>query len=84
LVISVAASLPFLAVRLAYGLLCVFTEGSKWFSMYNSFGGAVIVHGVMGVVPEFIVVAIYLFAGLTAPTVEVQPAVKDVQVPPAV
>ena len=70
LVICMAISLPFLAVRLVYGDICIFDNGSKYFSQFSTYTSAVIVHGLMGIFPEISVVAIYLFAGWTVPKIE--------------
>jgi hypothetical protein len=77
LLFTVAGSLPFLAVLLIYKLVCIFTEGGKWFSMFSTFWGAVTLHGVIGVLPEFVMVVLYLFSGLTAPALNARPWAKE-------
>jgi len=57
---AVVAALPFLAVRLLWALLSVFSN-SKDFSM---FGGKPLIQLFMAVLEEFIIVCIYTLVGL--------------------
>lgn len=65
LLFCVVTALPFMAVRMTYSLVCVFTHHHKWFSTFSMQWQAILVHGIMGVLMEAIVVCIFLFAGLT-------------------
>jgi len=65
LALGVAASLPFLGVRIIYSLLTVYLDKPKYFSSYSPEKTAVIVHALMGVLPELIIVGILLFVGIT-------------------
>lgn len=64
LVFAVSATLPFMAVRIIYSILCFFGNDSKWFSSWSLEWRAVLVHGLMGVLMEAIIVAIFIVAGL--------------------
>ena len=64
LLIAVACSIPFLAVRLIYSVLSVFVTDSTTFSLTE---GSVVVEGFMAVFEEFMVVILYLSAGLATP-----------------
>lgn len=64
LLFAVSASLPFTAVRILYSILCFFGNDSKWFSSWSVEWTAVLIHGLMGVLMEAIVVAIFIMAGL--------------------
>ena len=70
LLIAIACSIPFLAVRLLYSLLSVFVTSSKTFSLTE---GSVIVEGFMAVFEEFMVVILYLSAGLATQQLVRQP-----------
>lgn len=61
---AVAAALPFLAVRLLWSLLSVFSN-NKEFAM---FGGKPAIQLCMAVLEEFVVVCIYTTVGLTIPS----------------
>ena len=66
IVIAVAASIPFLLVRLVYSALVYFDTNPKQF---NPVTGNVVVQSFMAVLEEFITVGLYLAAGLLAPTI---------------
>ncbi|KIW89204.1 uncharacterized protein Z519_10056 [Cladophialophora bantiana CBS 173.52] len=65
LLFAVALSLPFMAVRMIFSLLCVFANDPKWFSTWSLDWAAVLVNGIMGVLMEAIIVTIFILAGLT-------------------
>jgi len=70
---AVALSIPFLFVRLIYSLLANFDTSST----FSPSIGNVVVQAFMATVEEFIVVVLYLTAGILAPKIaraEVQPA----------
>ena len=67
ILIAVVCSIPFILVRLVYALLCYFLTNS---STFNSTTGNVVVQGFMSVLEEYIVVALYLAAGILAPHME--------------
>jgi hypothetical protein len=68
LLFAVAASLPFMATRMLYSLLCAFANDPKWFSSWSLEWTAILVHGTMGVLMEAVIVVIFITAGLmTAP-----------------
>ena len=60
---AVAFSIPFLFVRLLYSLLANFDSGST----FNLTTGSVVVQAFMATIEEFVVVAMYLTAGILAP-----------------
>ena len=66
LLYAVALSIPFLLVRLIYALLVDFDSGSTTF---NNITGNVIVQAFMATLEEFIVVLLYLTAGLLIPKI---------------
>ncbi len=66
LVWAVAVSMPSLTVRVIYSIICAFTKNSKYFTQFGTNTIGVVIHGVMGLLPEIVVVVIYLWAGLTA------------------
>ena len=66
LLYAVALSIPFLLVRLIYAMLVDFDTGSTTFSYIN---GNVIVQAFMAVLEEFVVVLLYLGAGLLVPKI---------------
>ena len=71
---AVTLSIPFLLVRLIYAILVNFDTGSTTF---NYTTGSVIVQAFMAIIEEFIVVTLYLIAGVLAPKIlrsEVQPS----------
>lgn len=75
ILIAVALSLPFLAVRIIYSLISVFGDNPD----FNSFSGSVIIFALMAVMEEFIIVILYLAAGLLAPKIQrhqVQPGLR--------
>ena len=66
LLYAVALSIPFLLVRLIYALLVDFDTSSTTF---NYITGSVIAQAFMATLEEFIVVLLYLTAGLLAPKI---------------
>ena len=61
--------MPFIAVRIAYALLAVFSAGglhSKWNDLY----GSVAAYVIMALVMEYAVVLIYLSIGIRIPPVK--------------
>lgn len=79
LVFGVAASLPLLAVRVGYEMICAFTEDSRWFNTHSTFVGAVAIQAILASLPELVAVAMYVFAGLTTQVVSVQPAAQEAE-----
>lgn len=65
MIMSVAITLPFLAVRVLYSLLAAFSHDSK----FNPVSGSTTIALVMETLQEAVVVLIYLAAGLMAPKV---------------
>jgi len=65
LLFAVAVTLPFMAVRMLFSLLCVFAEEPKYFSSWSLDFVPILVHGFMGVLVEAIIVSIFIAAGLT-------------------
>ena len=63
LLIAVVCSIPFLSVRLIYSILSGFNIDPSNFNLVN---GNVLVQGFVAVMEEFVVVILYLAAGLTA------------------
>ena len=63
LLYAVTFSIPFILVRLVYSILANFDTSDQTYSLLN---GDVAVQGVMSVLMEFIVVILYLGAGLAA------------------
>ena len=73
LLIAVICSIPFLLVRLIYSILSSFNINPSSFNLVN---GNVHVQGFVAVMEEFVVVILYLAAGLTAaklPRADMQP-----------
>lgn len=64
LLVAALASLPFIAVRLLYSIIATFDNNSNVFTIFSSSNTPVIVQALMSTLMEFIVVAIYLAAGL--------------------
>ena len=62
--VAVALSIPFLLVRLIYSLLAAFDTSSSTFSLTV---GNVIIEAFMSVLEEFVIVILYLAAGIIAP-----------------
>lgn len=58
-------SLPFLLVRIIYSVISAFSQGSATFSIISDRTRAVVIQAIMSVAMEFIVVAIFIAAGLT-------------------
>jgi hypothetical protein len=58
-------SLPFLLVRIIYSITSAFSQGSTTFSITSDRTRAVVVEAIMSVAMEFIVVALFIAAGLT-------------------
>jgi hypothetical protein len=58
-------SLPFLLVRIIYSIISAFSQGSTTFSIIADRTRAVVVEAIMSVAMEFIVVALFIAAGLT-------------------
>ena len=65
LLFAALASIPFLFVRIIYSLIADFDHGSSIFSIISTRDAAVVVQAIMSVLMEFIVVALYITAGLT-------------------
>lgn len=63
LALAVAASIPFLIVRILYSIISAFDRSSKVFKSTSNSTTAVIVQAIMSSTMEFIVVIIYLAAG---------------------
>ncbi|KAI9735889.1 MAG: hypothetical protein M1834_001355 [Cirrosporium novae-zelandiae] len=63
LILAIILSIPFLFVRLIYSMVGAFESNPK--SSFSSIYGSVVLQGFMSVMEEFIVVGIYLAAGLT-------------------
>jgi hypothetical protein len=61
LLLATAVSLPFILVRLVYSILTVYAHSST----FNLFSGNETAQLVMSVLPEFVVVALYLGVGVT-------------------
>lgn len=58
-------SLPFILVRLVYAICGTFLRNSNTFGMLSTTNSAIIVRAIMGLLMEFIVVALFLWAGCT-------------------
>ncbi|MCJ1250288.1 hypothetical protein MMC30_007514 [Trapelia coarctata] len=72
---AVALSIPFLLVRLIYSLLANFDSGTT----FSLSAGNVVVQAFMATIEEFVVVALYLAAGILAPKIaraDVQPGTR--------
>jgi len=65
LLYAVLAAMIFMALRTCFSLLCAFANNPTWFSSWSLAWKAVLVHGIMGVLMETIIVAIFLWAGFT-------------------
>jgi hypothetical protein len=65
ILIAVGASIPFLLVRLVYSLMVVFAHNPD----FNVLTGSVIIQAFMATLEEFIVVLLYVTAGLRAPKI---------------
>ena len=70
LVRAMAFSMPWQTIRVIYTLICAFSENSKYFSQFGTNTIGVVVHGVMGLLPENVIVVTYLYAGMTAKKLE--------------
>lgn len=66
IIIAVAASIPFLLVRLVYSALVYFDTNT---TAFNPVTGNVIIRSFMAAFEEFITVGLYTAAGLLAPTI---------------
>lgn len=66
IIIAVAASIPFLLVRLIYAALTYFDTNT---STFNPVTGNVIIRSFMASLEEFITVGLYIAAGLLASTI---------------
>jgi uncharacterized membrane protein (DUF485 family) len=64
LAVAALISLPFIAVRLIYSIITAFDHDASAFSIVSTSKTAVIVQSIMSTLMEFIVVGIYLAAGL--------------------
>jgi len=83
LLYAVLATLPFMAVRMIYSILCVFANKRKYFSSWSLEWTAILVHGLMGVLMEVIIVTIFIIVGLvTAAVVPNQAPVTNGKVSP--
>jgi hypothetical protein len=83
LLYAVSATLPFMAVRMIYSILCVFANKPKYFSSWNLEWTAILVHGLMGVLMEVIIVTIFIIVGLLTAAVVRRPApVRDGKISP--
>jgi uncharacterized membrane protein (DUF485 family) len=58
-------SLPFLFVRILYSIIAAFDNTSSAFSIRSTSNTAVVVQAIMSILMEFIVVAMFLDAGLS-------------------
>lgn len=67
LVVAGVASLPFILVRLIYSTISAFDYKSPNFSIISTKQEAVILQGILSVLMEFIVVAIFLVTGFLTP-----------------
>lgn len=65
LLLVAVLSLPFLFVRILYSIIAAYDNTSSVFSITSSSNTAVIVQAIMSVLMEFIIVAMFLAAGLT-------------------
>ncbi|KAI1608904.1 hypothetical protein EDD37DRAFT_129717 [Exophiala viscosa] len=63
LIYAVTVTLPFMAVRMIYSLLCVFLNEHNIFSTWSTSALPILVHGMMGVMMEAIIVVIFTVAG---------------------
>ena len=72
LIIAIAASLPFLIVRLIYVVLITFSHIRTFSILY----GSVVALGCMAIMQEMIVVIIYIAVGMTLPRVTKEPRVQ--------
>jgi hypothetical protein len=63
---TIIRSLPFLFIRLMYTILVTFMDRN----VFRSYGGNVLVIGLMAILPEMIVVIIYMVEGFTLPKLE--------------
>ena len=80
LIFAAVLSLPFILVRIIYSVLSAFDNTSSAFSIKSTSNTAVIVDAIMSALMEFIVVAMFLAAGLTVrkiPTNTVQNSRHD-------
>ena len=66
ILVAVAASIPFLLVRLVYAALAYFDTKT---TVFNPITGNVIIQSFMAVLEEFIVVGLYTAAGLLVPII---------------
>ena len=69
LVVAGLASLPFILVRLIYSTITAFDYKNSDFSLISTKREAVILQGILSVLMEFIVVAMFLVAGFLTPPV---------------
>jgi hypothetical protein len=69
LVFAVGASVPFLFVRIIYSLIAIFNGRSRNFSVTANTYAAVVVQACMSVIEEFVVVVLYLLAGILTPVI---------------
>ena len=65
LLYAVMLSLPLILVRIIYTIITAFDHDSSTFSIVSTTHAAVIVQGIMSVLMEFIVVAIYITVGFS-------------------
>ena len=66
LLYAAIVAVPFIAVRIVYTLIAVFSEYKGDFSAFSNTTDAVLFRGIMVVAMEVIVIIIYIAAGLTA------------------
>lgn len=64
LTVSILA-IPFLLVRIIYSIISAFSQGSNTFSIISDTTRAVVIQAIMAVLMEFIVVGMFIAAGLT-------------------
>lgn len=64
LIVSIL-SLPLILVRVIYSIISAFSQGSNTFSVISDTTRAVVIQAIMSVLMEFLVVALFIAAGLT-------------------
>ena len=65
LLMASVLSLPFILVRVTYTMISAFSQPSNTFSIISGTTRAVVIQAIMSVAMEFVVVALYVAAGLT-------------------
>ncbi|KAK2731568.1 hypothetical protein FQN55_004641 [Onygenales sp. PD_40] len=72
MVYIVGASIPFLFVRILYALISSFSNDHDTFNQISPSNKAVLVQACMAILEEFVVVALYLLAGIATPGREIE------------